>query len=791
MSTQPRVLLVSHFFPPHSAIGALRVGKLAKHLADSGWDVRALAAALPNPRSMPLELPAENVTYTAWSDVDTMLERFLGERLAWLLRQRKANNDAGLGAHSNASDESSEKPSRLRAWLRKAYLEVVRWPDNRVGWYRPGLDAGRELIRKWRPDVIYSSAPPVTSILIARALGAEHNIPWIAEFRDLWTDHPYYEYGRLRRLIECNWERRVLSTAAAVVTVSPPWQRRLLALHGRPTVLAMNGYLSADFPVIPPLEPSREGPLRILYTGHIYAGRRDPSPLFEAIASLGGDGNEIVVDFVGTQVETIARLAEWHRVGSQVNVRPAVSYVEALRQQCEADVLLHLQWCDPAEDGTIAGKLFEYLGARRPILGVALETSAAAELVHNRQAGLVTSDPIKIASQLRVWLEQKRKTGVAPTPKEAALGLDRSQQFDVVERALGAVARGHRKRVSNGPLPRDPVGFSVAPRHRAVSRNAIQRPTLLTLIDVEEEFDWSKPFSRANTSIAALERLPRAHEVFVQYGVRPTYLLDFPVANSRSAANTFQNWREKGECLIGAQLHPWVCPPFAEVVSEANTYPGNLPRDLEEAKLRMLTETIERNCGARPQIYRAGRYGLGPNSREIVERLGYEIDVSVVPFTDFRRQYGPDYSDYGMEPFWFGDQHQLLEIPVTRGFTGPLRRVGSPLYKAFGNRIGRALRVAGVAARLGLLERVTLTPEGISLQEMVRLTEQAISDGRRVFALSFHSPSLLPGCTPYVRTEEAAANFVETIRQYLKFFFGLVNGRSVTPFELRDELLVR
>ena len=250
----------------------------------------------------------------------------------------------------------------------------------------------------------------------------------------------------------------------------------------------------------------------------------------------------------------------------------------------------------------------------------------------------------------------------------------------------------------------------------------------------------------------------------------------------------FRAWRERGECVVGTQLHPWVSPPFEEEVTEANSYPGNLPQQLERAKLKALTEKIEENCGERPVVYRAGRAGLGPNSIEALEELGYQVDTSVVPHTDFRHQLGPDYSDYALDPFWFGQERRILELPLTRGFTGPLRKLGPLGYNMLGRGVGRALRVPGIVARLEFLQRVTLTPEGITLSEMKRLTEEALADGRRIFGLSFHSPSVLPGCTPYVRTEGAAKKFLETIDLYVAYFLGQLGGEALTPLEIYRRL---
>src|SRR5262249_17722148 len=123
-------------------------------------------------------------------------------------------------------------------------------------------------------------------------------------------------------------------------------------------------------------------------------------------------------------------------------------------------------------------------------------------------------------------------------------------------------------------------------------------------------------------------------------------------------------------CEIGAQLHPWINPPLDEPLTLHNSFPGNLPEALEFEKLRILTLTIENNFGRRPILYRAGRYGAGPATAAALDRVGYRIDCSVVPYHDFRPKQGPDYRAAPDSPYWFGPANNILEIPVTVGITG-------------------------------------------------------------------------------------------------------------------------
>ncbi len=224
---------------------------------------------------------------------------------------------------------------------------------------------------------------------------------------------------------------------------------------------------------------------------------------------------------------------------------------------------------------------------------------------------------------------------------------------------------------------------------------------------------------------------------------------------------------------------------MVEQTTDENSYPGNLPFELEREKLVQLTRSIENNIGVRPRIYKAGRYGVGRATAHILAELGYEIDVSVVPGTNLSCKFGPDFSRCRASPYWFGKEPPLLEIPLSIGYTGLLADTGSVAYTLTMNEGLKAFHVPGILARLGVVERITLTPEGISFEEQRRLTRALLRKGHRVFSFTYHSPSLAPGNTPYVRSEADLQSFLGRIEQYLQFFIEEIGGSTATPFEVK------
>jgi hypothetical protein len=295
----------------------------------------------------------------------------------------------------------------------------------------------------------------------------------------------------------------------------------------------------------------------------------------------------------------------------------------------------------------------------------------------------------------------------------------------------------------------------------------------LLTVDTEEEFDWTKPFARTDHRIDTVPQLGKFQQFCEGYGISPVYLVDYPIASSAIAAEVLSPPIAAGRAEIGIQLHPWVNPPHEEIVNEYNSFAGNLPMELERAKLINLRDTIARNFGAMPVIYRAGRYGTGPNTAKILHEAGVAIDTSARARFDYSGTGGPNYRDLPVHPWWVNGIGYLLELPLTTVYWGLLRRFGPRLYPL----LWRIPRLRGALARLGLLERIPLTPEGVTITEALRGIDVAIEERLPVLVLSFHSPSLCAGYTPYVRNEAD----LDTMYDWWRTVFDYLAKRGVRP----------
>lgn len=317
-------------------------------------------------------------------------------------------------------------------------------------------------------------------------------------------------------------------------------------------------------------------------------------------------------------------------------------------------------------------------------------------------------------------------------------------------------------------------------RQRARFAADFGQRALLT-VDTEEEFDWREDFSRDGYGLDSIARIAKLQQFCEGIGVSPVYLVDWPVANSPVAREVIGSAVAAGKAEIGIQLHPWVNPPFDEEVDRHNSFAGNLPHALEREKFKRLRDVIEANFGATPRIYRAGRYGLGRDTARMLGDCGVPIDSSVRARFDYSGEDGPDFSRHPVEPYWADRERQLLELPLTTVYWGLLRRQGERLYPL----ARRYRRAAGLLSRLGLLERIALTPEGVSREEALRGIDIALDDGLQVLVLSFHSPSLVPGFTPYVRSEEDLDRFYDWLRA-IYAYFDLRSVRPTTVAEIID-----
>jgi hypothetical protein len=316
--------------------------------------------------------------------------------------------------------------------------------------------------------------------------------------------------------------------------------------------------------------------------------------------------------------------------------------------------------------------------------------------------------------------------------------------------------------------------------------SAAQQPQLFVVVDTEEEFDWDAPYSRANVGVTAMRHIGRAQQIFDRFGIKPTYVIDYPVASQADGYEPLRDIWQDGRCTIGAHVHPWVNPPYEEDLNPENSFIKNLPERLRRAKLQVLMDAITKRF-ERPRVFKAGRYGISAAMVPLLEQLGFEVDNSVCPRHDFSAQNGPTFADLDSTPFFLTPG--LLEIPCTVDYTGWAGSWRPALHRAASSPLMSRFPAVGVLAKAQVSNRIMLSPEGNTCEDMKSLATALLKRGLRTFTLTFHSPSVAPGHTSYVRTEADLSGFLRSIEQFCEFFMTRLVGVPATPLEYRSSLL--
>ena len=381
-----KVLIVSFNSPLSTLnIGSLRVRGLAKYLPEYNWEpavLTVMSSGEPDARFRVIQTPFPG---TVQSNIKQKLglnpETPVGKQITFLKKIY--------------SKEDFTILAKLAELFKTTLADILAYPDHHKKWYPCALDEGIKLLSSESFDAVISSSPPPTCHLIARDLKRKFKIPWIADFRDLWSLNPYMGFSTIRRIIIDRYlEIKTLRLADALVTVSEPLAQELRTLHkGKPVYAITNGF---DPDEVKEKPISKE--FTITYTGNIYPGKRDPEPLFRAISELIAE-NQIKRECVKIRFyggwdycfycyHWVEKDIRKYNLEGVVSLYPKVPREIALDKQRESQILLLLNWTDPKEPGIYTGKLFEYLAAKRPILAVGGPRGVVTELLEETGAGV-------------------------------------------------------------------------------------------------------------------------------------------------------------------------------------------------------------------------------------------------------------------------------------------------------------------------------------------------------------------------------------------------------------------
>jgi len=390
-----KVIIITYHFPPRPTIGSVRMGGLAKYLPKFSWEPIILTPTYPGEFDQRIR-----ILVTKYDDILTKFKNKINFDKPNI--KNMSRNFLGIGIM---------KEFLIHKFVNLAG-EFLSYPDGKKNWKPFAIENAIKLFETERIDAILSSSSPETVHLIAHDLKLKYGVPWVADFRDLWTQNPYYPYSPLRRWIDKKLELKTLSQADALITTSHILANDLKSLHSNKKVFTIhNGFDPEDVK-----SETVVSSFNITYTGVLYNGKRDPSLLFQCIKELIRDGKlnpkEVSIDFYGKNQYWLERMINRHRLNDIVRQYGFISREECLKKQRQSQILLLLNWNHPNEKGIYSGKIFEYLAARRPILSIgAPPGSVIIELLEKTNAGVHCYDLTSLKVQLLKFYEEYKLKG--------------------------------------------------------------------------------------------------------------------------------------------------------------------------------------------------------------------------------------------------------------------------------------------------------------------------------------------------------------------------------------------
>ena len=369
-----KVLIISHPFPPTGGGGVQRISKFVKYLPRFGWLPVVLS-------TRPAYYPVRDESLLRDVPPDTRVVRTFS-----LEPGRSA-----LAVSSRARGPGRKRRALLSRWLIDRSINWFFIPDKSIGWVPFAVRAGRRLLAEEDPDVIFATGNPFSSFLVPYILNRSSHIPYVLDFRDAWTLEPYRKrYAPWRERLEKRLEERILGRAAVAVMATEPMREAYAKeypglAHKLRTIT--NGYDEDDFWDIEPCGSVR---FTFLHSGSLYRAFRSPDGFLKAYRLAleenpdMREGSQVV--FVGNTPGDLADLVKSLSLGNNVLILGYLPHGEALGHVFGADALVLICGSDRMEQ---SGKVFEYIRAGKPVIAIAREDGAAAQVVRECGGGVV------------------------------------------------------------------------------------------------------------------------------------------------------------------------------------------------------------------------------------------------------------------------------------------------------------------------------------------------------------------------------------------------------------------
>ncbi|MEM6346451.1 MAG: glycosyltransferase [Bacteroidota bacterium] len=377
-----KVLVICYYWPPSGGAGVQRVLKTCKYLRDYGWE--------------PIVYTAKDAAYPI---LDETLEEDVIEGQVVLrgpiwepyeLYKRFTGQSKKGRVYSGFLSED-KKPSltqRLAVWIRGNFFI----PDARKYWIKPSIKFIGDWLKDNHVDAVFSTGPPHSVHLIAQGVKRKHKIPWIADFRDPWTNIDFYDQLMLSKWADRKHhrlEKSVVDECDKLVTVSWTWADEFSDMGKEDVRLVTNGFDHADFEGISG-EPGAA--FSFNHIGYLNTDR-NPALLWKAFGELcqevPGLKEDLKLRFIGKTDQVLFQHLEQNGLMDVVERVDYIPHSEVLPTLLKSQVLLLLLNNTPNVMGVIPGKIYEYLAAKRPVLAIGPEEGDSARILTETGAGIV------------------------------------------------------------------------------------------------------------------------------------------------------------------------------------------------------------------------------------------------------------------------------------------------------------------------------------------------------------------------------------------------------------------
>ena len=267
-------------------------------------------------------------------------------------------------------------------------------------------------------------------------------------------------------------------------------------------------------------------------------------------------------------------------------------------------------------------------------------------------------------------------------------------------------------------------------------------------VDTEEEWDWSTPFPQVQPEVNNAQAIPAFQSFCDELGIRPTYFIDYAMADNEASAEVLRQVKAAHDCEFGAHLHPWCNPPLIERNGDFESHVVNLPIALVEQKLDALLKKLRETFETPIESFRTGRWGINAEVLNLLMEKGIKVDSSVYPF--YKNEYfsceGAPTTPYWpslANPLQTSSQRVIAELPVSAGFNNRHFNFSNGAYQVINHKRLQFMRLTGIAWQTGLLRKIYLSPELTTAGDMNMLIDALLKRQSRLIHMNLHSSSLL------------------------------------------------